>query len=224
MPNRNLRKEQDKILGQFENLILTGIFKPRERLVEADLAQKLNVSRYWVRDALKILESKGLVQIIPYKGAVVSDLSEKEIEDIFVIRVALERLALRLAMRNFKPANIKVLKKLAKHFEVHHRNENTQEMMHVNAKFHDYIFELSGNPTLVQMIVDMRTRLHILRYAAWSNPEILVRIVAEHQEYIRAFEVKDLGALEQLTEKHIGYSKDFYLSRLKAIREIIPKT
>jgi len=62
-------------------MILTGVFKPRERLVELHLSEKLGVSRFWIRDAFKILETKGLIKIIPYKGAVVCDLYEQEIEE-----------------------------------------------------------------------------------------------------------------------------------------------
>jgi DNA-binding GntR family transcriptional regulator len=92
-------------------------------------------------------------------------------------------------------------------------------MIQVNAEFHDYIFRLSDNPALVQMIVDMRSRLHIIRYAAWSSPEALTRIIAEHQGYIEALEKKDIQALDQLAEKHIGYSKNHYLKQLRTTGE-----
>ena len=219
MPNRNPKQEQDEVLQRFENLILTGVFKPRERVVEADLAQRLNVSRYWVRDALKILENKGLVKIIPFKGAVVSDLSEKEINDIFAIRVALEQLAIRLGVEKIRKSDIQALKKLAGKFERKFQDNNIQEMMQVNSEFHDYIFRMSDNPTLVRMIVDMRSRLHIIRYAAWSSPEALTRIIAEHQAYIEALEKKDVQTLDQLAEKHISYSKDHYLKQLRTMAE-----
>lgn len=223
MPNRNLKREQDKVFEKFEHLILTGVFRPRERLVEADLAQRLNVSRYWVRDALKILKSKGLVKIIPFKGAVVSDLSEKEINDIFVIRVALEQLAIHLALEKIQKSDIQALKKLAAKFERQFRDNHVQEMIQVNAEFHDYLFRLSDNPALIQMIEDLRTRLHIIRYAAWSSPEVLARIIEEHQQYIRALEKKDSRALDELAEKHISYSKNHYLDQLKTMGEIVPK-
>jgi DNA-binding GntR family transcriptional regulator len=219
MPNRNPKQEQDEVLQKFENLILTGVFKPRERVVEADLAQRLNVSRYWVRDALKILENKGLVKIIPFKGAVVSDLSEKEINNIFAIRVALEQLAIRLGVERLRKSDIQALKKLAVKFERKFRDNNIQEMIQVNSEFHDYIFRLSDNPTLVRMIVDMRSRLHIIRYAAWSSPEALTRIIAEHQDYIEALERRDIEALDQLAERHISYSKNHYLKQLKTTGE-----
>jgi DNA-binding GntR family transcriptional regulator len=221
MPNKNLKFEYSKLLQTFENLILTGVFKPRERLIEADLAQRLNVSRYWIRDTLKIMETKGLVQIIPYKGAIVADLSKKEIEDIFVVRVALERLAIRLALPHITDSNIKVLKKLAGQFQDFHKNNNIQEMINTNTEFHDYIFKISDNQPLIQLIDDFRTRLHIIRYAAWSSPEVFERIVEEHQQYIKALQEKDMATLDELSEKHISYSKDFYLAQLNTVRALL---
>ena len=222
MDEKNRKKEEfDKFLATLENLILTGVIKPRERLIEADLAQRLNVSRYLIRDGLKILEAKGLVKIIPYKGAVVTDLSEKEIEDIFIMRVVLERLAIQLGLQNIRPADIKALKKLARQFEDCYNNNNIQNMISTNEKFHDYIFGLSNNPALTQMIVDMRTRLHIVRYAAWSSPEVLERIVEEHQLYIKALTKKDFETLNELAEKHISYSKNLYLTQLKTVRALM---
>lgn len=224
MANKNLKKEFNKLLSTLENLVLTGVLKPRERLIETDLAQNLNISRYWIRDALKNLENKGLVKIIPYKGAVVADLSEKEIKDIYSIRIALEKLAIQLALDNIKPSDIKTLKKLATQFEDYYKNNKIPEMININDKFHDYIFELSHNQILIQMIIDMRTRAFIVRYAAWSTSEILLRIIEEHQSYIRALKEKDLKTLDLLSERHISYSKDFYLAQLSTIKELVKRT
>lgn len=221
MGRKNNKSSFESVLNRFENLILTGVLRPRQRLVEAELCEMLDVSRYWIRDAFKILEGKGLVKIIPYKGAVVADLSEKEIEDIFVIRVHLERLAIHLGLPRIDASNIKELKKIARKFEACYENKDVEGLIKYNSRFHDYIFDLSDNPALIQMIVDLRTRLHITRYAAWSSPGILARIVAEHQLFIAALEQKDVKTLDELCEKHIGYAKDRYLSQLKTTKALI---
>ena len=73
LPKKNLKEDFQKLIGQLESMILTGVFQPRERLVELKLSEELGVSRFWIRDAFKILETKGLIKVIPYKGAVVCD-------------------------------------------------------------------------------------------------------------------------------------------------------
>ena len=80
---KDLKQDFRQLLSKIKGMILSGVFRPRERLVEAKLAKMFNVSRLWIRDALKILETKGLIRVIPYKGAVVKDLGEQKIEEIF---------------------------------------------------------------------------------------------------------------------------------------------
>ncbi|SFM46509.1 GntR family transcriptional regulator [Thermodesulforhabdus norvegica] len=207
----------DALVKKIENMILTGVFRPREHLVETDLASRLNVSRYAVRDALKILETKGLVQITPYKGATVKDLSKKEIEDIFVIRVQLERLALRLALKNIRPEDIDRLEELADRFEEAYEKRDIEAMIQTNSRFHDAMFELADNPVLFQLIVDLRTRLYIVRYASWSSPGVLQTILQEHREFLKAFREKDVAKLDELAERHLAHAKERYLAQLEAV-------
>ena len=213
---KNLRGDFQKLIARMENMILTGGFQPREHLVELKLAEDLGVSRFWIRDAFKILETKGLIKIIPYKGAVLCDLYEQEIEEIFEVRVELDALATRKAARHIKKSDINFLKRLADQFENSVPRENFGEMISVNENFHDYIYELSKNQTLVQMIDQLKARGHILRYHAWSSPEILQRIQKEHKLFIKAFEDKDIELLDDLARRHISYSKNSYLVHLRA--------
>jgi len=207
-----------------ENQILTGRFRPGQRLVEAELTTFFNSSRYWVRDALKLLSEKGLVEIIPYKGAMVKALNAKEIEDTFNIRVTLERMAIHQALPNIKAADLKKLEKSEEQFEKAYRDNNIQKMLTSNAEFHDCIFACANNPTLYQLIVDLRTRLHIIRFSAWSSPGILEKIIQEHQLYIKALREKDRNTLDELCKIHISYSKDLYLLRQKTIESITSQT
>jgi len=111
IPKKNIKEDFQQFITRLENMVLIGMFQPRERLVENDLSQKLGVRRNWIRDALKILESRGLVKTVPYRGAMVRDLDEQEINEIFQVRVVLERLANSLACENFKKSDAKTLKK-----------------------------------------------------------------------------------------------------------------
>lgn len=215
------REEFEVLLKTIENQILTGHFRPGKRLVESELTELFDASRYWIRDALKLLAEKSLVEIVPYKGAIVKDLNAKEIEDIFSIRITLERMALHQAIPNATKSALAKLKKLAKGFEVAFRDNDIQKMISCNAEFHDYIFNLADNPTLYQLIIDMRTRLHIVRYSAWSSQEILEKIVVEHHQYIQALKEKDTATLDELAKIHISYSKDFYLAQQRTIQTLI---
>jgi DNA-binding GntR family transcriptional regulator len=89
--------------------IVEETFAPGQRLKEVDFASAFGVSRASVREALRILESRGLVRILPQRGAQVTQLSLAELENLFEIRAALLGLASRHAARNFVPESRKLL-------------------------------------------------------------------------------------------------------------------
>ena len=89
------------VLQKLENAILSGYFKPRERLVERDLLVHFDVSRTVIREVLKMLEGKGLVKITPYRGAIVVDLTAEEVEEIFFLRLKLEAIAAGLVVKEY---------------------------------------------------------------------------------------------------------------------------
>jgi len=212
---KDVKRDFQKLVSKLENMILTGIFKPRERLVEAALSQMFNVSRYWIRDALKILETKGVVTVIPYKGAVVSELSEQEVEEIFIIRVSLEQLAARLAGQNATGTDIQTLRRMAKKVEEGLGQNDLEDMIAADTNFHDCVFQLSRNQTLRRMITDLRNRCRIIRYSAWSSTGVLQEIIREHNLLIEALERKDIPSLVDLAERHISHAKQFYLSQIR---------
>lgn len=212
---KDLKKDFQKLIERLENMILTGVFQPRERLIETHLAKELGVSRFWIRDAFKILETKSLIKVVPYKGAMVGDLDEQEIENIFEIRAELDALATRKAAKITKKTDIIALKRLALQFEESVKNRDFREMISANENFHDYIYELCQNPTLIQMINQLRARSHIFRYQAWTTPDIIQRIQKEHKLFIDGLENNDLELLDELARRHISYSKDIYFLHMK---------
>jgi DNA-binding GntR family transcriptional regulator len=224
LAKKDLKEDFKKLIERLENMILTGGFQPRERLVELNLAKELEVSRFWVRDAFKILETKGLIEVIPYKGAMVCDVDEHEIENIFEVRVELESLATRKAAENAQKSDIKYLKRMARKFAESVKNGDLGVMISANEDFHNYIYELSQNPALIQIINQLKAQSHIVRYHAWASPDVIKRIQKEHKLLIGAIDNKDFKLLDDLARRHISYSKDTYLVHLKAKKANSPKS
>ena len=208
------RTSFDEFVARLENMILTGRFRPRERLVEADLCNMLGVSRYWVRDAFKILQAKHLVEVTPFKGVTVAELSEREIEEIFVIRVELEKLAMRLAVGKVTEQSLRELEEYATRFAAAVLQNDLAAMIQIDSSFHDLIFALTANETLRRMINDLRKRCHIVRYTAWSSSEILTKVVEEHKRFVELLRLRDRVGLEKLAARHISHARNFYIFRL----------
>ena len=203
-----------RISKEIEEAILSGHFKPRERLVEMDLISIFGVSRTVIREVLKNLEAKGLIRTSPYRGAVVSDLTLEEIEDIYFVRVELEKIAARLVLKHITQTEIQDLKKLSKEVERHLREKNHQ-MIEVDSEFHRMIFKTCRNSYLYEMIDYLRTKAHIVRFNAWSLPHRIEQSIVEHREMIKAIEDKNQYRFEKLIVKHLTFSKESYLTQLK---------
>ncbi len=207
-----------RISEEIERDILSGHFKPRERLIEMDLISRFGVSRTVIREAFKRLEAKGLVRAVPYRGVVVADLTVQEIEEIYFVRIKLERIAARLVIQHITPGEVKELKKFSKEVERHFR-QKTDRMIEKDSQFHQMIFRACRNNTLCELIDFLRTKAHIVRFNAWSLPHRIEQSISEHREMVKALEERDLKKFENLIIKHLTFSKNSYLSQLKGIGE-----
>ncbi len=205
------------VLRKLENAILSGYFKPRERLVERDLLAHFDVSRTVIREVLKMLEGKGLVKITPYRGAVVVDLTADEVEQIFFLRLKLEAIAAGLVVENITRIEIQRLKRLCNELEKD-LTERTDQMIEKDNEFHRALFRASGNIYLNEMIDYLSTKVHMVKFNAWSLPNRIEQSILEHKAMIAALERGDGEAFERLVTDHLLFSKNNYLEQLKGMQ------
>ena len=108
---------RDVVFNTLRKAILKGELKPGERLMEIALAERLGVSRTPVREAMRKLELEGLVVMIPRRGAQVANITEKDLNDVLEVRMALENLSIENACKKMTEEQLAELKKAAKVFE-----------------------------------------------------------------------------------------------------------
>ncbi|MBM4338720.1 MAG: GntR family transcriptional regulator [Deltaproteobacteria bacterium] len=203
-----------RIVKELESDILSGHIKPRERLIEMDLISRFGVSRTVIREVLKSLESKGIVKATPYRGVMVADLTMEEIDEIYFLRIELEKIAARLVLKHITGKEVNHLKILLKEVERHLRKQ-TPQMIEADSEFHRMIFKACHNRYLYEVIDYLRTRAHIVRYNAWSIPHRIEQSILEHRQMMKSIENRDLSQLERLVVKHLTFSKHSYMSQLK---------
>ena len=204
------------VLRKLENAILSGQFKPRERLVERDLLAYFDVSRTVIREVLKMLEAKGLVQITPYRGAVVMDLTADEVEEIYFLRQKLEEIAARLVVDNITRMGIQRLKGLCQELEKH-LSQRTDQMIEKDNEFHRALYQASGNSYLNEMIDHLGTKVYMVKFNAWSLPNRIEQSILEHKAMIASLERRDAETFEKLVVDHLLFSKNSYMAQLKGI-------
>src|SRR5579875_1604297 len=137
-----------QVTASIRKAIVSGVFKPGEKLSEETLAQQFGVSRTPVREAFKQLEREGLVEIIPRVGTCVTKHTEEEIVELFTVKEALEGLAARLMAKRQPKEEIRILKQALKDQLDAMEKGDIDAFASANHVIHDVIIKGSGNSKL----------------------------------------------------------------------------
>ncbi len=194
----------DQIVEAIVEAAATGVFLPGDRVVEADLARRFNVSRVPVREAMRLLESQGILINVPYRGMRLMDVSVERVEKILQVRLALEMVAARHVQQRaaVEPA---VLEPLARIVDEMRRAAAAGDAYHVatlDTAFHRRLCELSGNEVLVATWEPLARQLTIV-FGLAALQRVLATITGEHEEVLEALRGDDWPALSALMEGHI---------------------
>jgi DNA-binding GntR family transcriptional regulator len=195
------RTMQALVTERVRAAILGGHIGPGERVPQDELAQQLGVSRQPVREALRILESEGLVELRPHRGAIVVDLLPEDIAEIFEIRAMLEGKAAELAAPNLDDGTIAQLRDLASQMEAATGDE--ARWLRLNRDFHTAIYPASGWPRLCQLIEQQRNVVQPYIRAALAFVGRTGTARDEHRAILAAAEARDGAQLARLTEEHL---------------------
>ena len=182
---------RDVVFNTLRQAILRGELQPGERLLEIHLANKLGVSRTPIREAIRKLELEGLVLMIPRKGAVVAEITEKSLRDVLEVRRALEELAVKLACDKIQDEEIEELKAAAKEFEKALGTGDVTVYAEADVKFHDIIYRTTDNQRLIQLLYNLREQMYRYRVEYLKREEVHETLLTEHQHIIEMIEKRD---------------------------------
>jgi len=192
-----------RVFSHLENDILNGKYKTGESLIETKLSEELGVSRTPIREAIRQLELEGLVQFIPNKGAIVTGISSKDIDDIYTIRIAIEGIAARWAAENITETELKDMKEFLDLEEFYTHKNDLEQILKLDTKFHEIIFKASKSKPLMNML---RNFHHYVQKARTNTLALAGRAeetLAEHKAIYQAIFQKDAKKAEELTIKHV---------------------
>src|SRR5712692_113781 len=134
-----------RVAAHLHDAILHGELRPGERIVEGKLARELRVAQGTLREALQELEHQGLVTKHDNRGTFVSELTTREIEDIYIVRCALEPLAAALACERLTPEHLAQLNTQVEKMKNAGEAHDFVELLKADLDFHRLIWKLSGN-------------------------------------------------------------------------------
>lgn len=184
--------------------ILAGDAAPGHLLAESAVARRLGVSRVPVREALFTLEREGLVEFSQTGRAFVKELTPSDFEELFVLRLALEPVAARLATATLK----KDSSALEKNIKATSRAKTVQDVTRLDLEFHEIILEASGNARLLKLWRSTRGELELWlgrlqRSHQLQTKETRAQTTESHQSIVDFFQHQSPAACEQMMRDHI---------------------
>lgn len=197
---------EDKVYEKLKDAIIQKKFPINYKLIENEIAETLKVSRTPVHTALKLLEKDGLLAIIPNKGAFVTKKTYKEVEEAFKVRSELEKMSIRLAIKNITDNDIKELEKILDQESDAYKKKNRSKAYDFGSEFHIKIAKIAGNRFLKEYIEDIivKTGVYDLIYIL-NDPNLERKYFTptQHYEILEALKERDVKKAEKVIQAHI---------------------
>lgn len=184
--------------------ILDGTIVAGQQLVQDDLARAFGTSRIPVREALRQLESDGIIAYHPHRGASVALLSARDVKEIYEMRAPLEKLALRLAVPNLERVHLTAA---ARAIDDSTGSSSVVSFGRLNWRFHEALYEAANRPRLLRTIRNLY--IHASRWPPFAKEQrkMFAAIVGEHRGILRACERRDASAAVKALERHLAESE-----------------
>jgi DNA-binding GntR family transcriptional regulator len=210
------RTKQELVYRTLRDAILTCELAPEQRLVIDDIARRLNVSTIPVREALQMLQSEGLVTMVPHVGAAVSPLSRESVVDVFSVLEGLQVVAGRIAATEAGDAELKELAGLVEEMDQAIEDGQFERWADVNTRFHARIGAIPGLTLLRQSNEQALDRWDRIRRFFYNG--VLSHRVAnaqlEHHELMAAITARDAAGAASKMQGHYRHALDAYLQYL----------
>ncbi|MDD2443676.1 MAG: GntR family transcriptional regulator [Desulfotomaculaceae bacterium] len=210
----NYKPLREIVFESLREAIIQGKLRPGERLMEIQLAEEMGVSRTPVREAIRKLELEGFVVMAPRKGAYVSNVSVKDIVDVFEVRSALEGLAAGLAAERITSEEMDQLEvTLVKISAI--CQEDIDAIVEGDASFHEIIYRASRNERLTQIITQLQEQIRRFRMTSLSRPGRSKIVLGEHKKIVEAISDRNVDLAQTLAREHIENAEQNFLNTLR---------
>ncbi len=197
----------------------SGIYRPGERLVESELAERFGVSRTPIREALQRLETQSLLAR-DGRSLIVASLDHNQLSELYVVRAELEGLAARLAARHATPEEVRVLKEMVA--KDHSLLGNPEAMSRANRRFHKQVHLASHNRYLVQQLELVHRSMALLVTTSLAAEGRDEAALSEHKGIVGAIEVGDAVAADNALKTHISNAFETRLIHVAENPELSP--
>lgn len=210
---------REVVCETLRNAIVAGTLKPGERLMEIQVAEELGVSRTPVREAIRKLELEGFVVMIPRRGTYVSDLSIKDVNEVYEVRTALDVLAAGLAVERITEEELEEMERLLVVFGECIEANDLDKIVEADSKFHDILYKATRNERLIGIVNNLREQLTRFRSLSMSYPGRLKDMLEEHTRLVEALGQRNASAARKLANDHMANAEQTLLKTMLERRQ-----
>ena len=186
------------------NALREGELRSGDRVREEELAERLNLSRTPIREALRRLEADGIVEHRPRSGAIIRQLSHTEVVELYEMRVVLERTAAMLAAQHGAEAEFDRLNELNEAIATERSNANRAAA--INQQFHQGLYQAGRNRFLLEAARSLNNSLLLLGPTTLQDEERVELVVDQHQQIVDALKARNADAAGAAAEVHLQTS------------------
>jgi DNA-binding GntR family transcriptional regulator len=191
------------LVERLRDMIIEGVLPPGMRINESQLGVRLGVSRTPLREAIKSVASEGLIELVPGRGAIIKQLTARDVQEMLEVLAALETAAARAGCQRATDAEIAAVGELHAAMMREYALHNRLEYYKLNQAVHAAIVRLAGNNFLTAQYEALQSRLKRIRFLGNAAPEKWRGAVAEHEAMVAALAARDAEALVRVVTAHL---------------------
>lgn len=202
-----MAKSRSKSIGEIvTRALIEGVWMPGDRINDQELSERLNVSRISVREALSSLVERRIVEKVHWKGYFVRKLTLEEIESIIEVRMVLEELAVKKLISSKAQDIYGEMQKAIDNSEQVLASSSYSEYMETDFRFHELMYEGSGNLWIKNIISDLRLHINILRNLSMKTDyrKAAALSIHDHRDILEKLAVGDEAGAVELLRAHFS--------------------
>lgn len=195
-----------KALLEIREAIRKGKLKPGDRLVEMQLAEEMHISRFPIREALRFLEKEGLVETKPFKGTYVAQLTERDMEELYSLRSAIEEFAVRILIKRSDEGKIDKLASIFQAMQQASKNEDLDKLIAEDFRFHQTICELSDHRKLLEVWLTLENQLRVFLTIEKQLFGNSAQFVKSHVPILKAIRERKIRPAQKAIRDHLKWA------------------
>jgi DNA-binding GntR family transcriptional regulator len=203
-------------IDQLRDMIVEGELAPGARIGESELCAQLGISRTPLREALKVLASEGLVELLPHRGARVTQVTAEQVGELFEVIAGLEGLAAELAVGRMIERDLERLRGMHDRMAQCHAEQRRHDYFRLNHKMHQLIVALAGNGVLAATHEQLMVRARRSRYMAILSLERWDEAMTEHVELMDALTRRDPEGAGAIWRRHVARTGEVVRAALES--------